>query len=457
MLTFRMVLTISCAGLLFLWGCSDSTGRTGKTVHSSLKNMRADEPLESHITKLSTLNDKLFIELPIGSQDGVDEMTLLRVYTSDKTRIKAEIKISEIVGEHSAIAHIIGGLFDLNDPLTVNDPVIEIRNLGIRHGGQEIERAIREEEKRIDRESETVQKRFLKLREHYERRLDEIVLKYDQEISTIQKDHTATVAELQKEHSKTLTRREAEHRADIALVKTTLGKDSRLQINEQQRAEEKRFITLTLERDKLESQTSQLLREQERLHKQIEKLTRKEIEMQRKQEEQLRAEVESREILEARLNQIEGHLSNNQHQVDNILTNDENRNETVLERLTRITTERDTALQHKKLLTGQLEQAHNNRTLTEERITSMQNTINELKSYQGSHLASQQSVTTLQQELDRTNEYLDSAKIGRLEAERQLYDLISRILKLQANDTDKLEYEKRRVIELFHTNTQTDK
>ncbi|MFW5844992.1 MAG: hypothetical protein ACOCXJ_02070 [Planctomycetota bacterium] len=397
---------------------------------------------------VTTVDGRTLLELPLGSADGISTASFFRVYDPEHPDvIKCMVKVQEVLGPDQSVGVLIGGLFDTARPVAVGDPVRPVEDLALLGGGYAVERRTRLTEQRLDEADAATRKRFDKLRTSYQERLQELIAERDAALVRQQARHERELQDLQAEHRRSLERKDLERRSDLTALRTSLLAEAEEQVQRARREQGERIAELEAERDRLQTQVGNLVQEQDRLHARIANLVSSEAELRRRHEVALRAEAETRAILEQRLARIESDLSAGE-QADTVLPNEPERSETVLERLERITAERDRAQRQVRLLDGRVEQIEQELQLREQRLSAAQQRLDQLERQQGAEQARQERLQQLETALVQAREHRDAASLARMEAERHYYELMLRVLRLPNEGQDQLRYLQQRLRDL---------
>ncbi|MFW5829943.1 MAG: hypothetical protein ACOCXA_06745 [Planctomycetota bacterium] len=396
---------------------------------------------QSTISSLMESEGQVLAEIPAGSRQGVDGSTFFRVYDPEQPQvIKAMLKVREVLGPEQSVAVLIGGLFDLNNPLAAGDTVRMVDDLGLYGSGKQVEQAVQNEVDRLQTETDAERKAFDSLRQQFQERLRQLMAEHDRKLVEQQAAHEQAVQDLKEAHARRLEAKELERRSDLAALRTTLMQDARGQVSLKGREMQDSIRELSKERDALQSQVDQLLREQKGLREHISGMVQEQAEKRKVFEEELRAETETRAILEARLAKIENNLQAEETPPEAILSNSSQRNETILERLERISTERDQARTREALLSGQVDALQQENEQLSHRLEVTRNQVQDLTEQRSDEDSLRRELQQTQTRLTATREHLDAASLARLEAERQLYQLVLQVLQVEEGQPRQLEY-----------------
>jgi chromosome segregation ATPase len=116
-----------------------------------------------------------------------------------------------------------------------------------------------------------------------------------------------------------------------------------------------------------------------------------------------------------------------------VLTNDQIRNETVLDRLKRVSAERDSARLTVSELETDLEHQKRLRARSEVRLAELEVAVGELRQQAGVRQGLGDEIGNLKRDNQRLRETGKALELSRLQAERAYFDLAARILRLDDN------------------------
>lgn len=434
------LLWTTCLGLLLLC-CTSCTSR--KSSHRAKSN-NDNLPISCLINSVTEHNGQTLIELPVGERENVSAGTFFRIYGPDRELIKGTVKVDEVLGPHRSLARLVGELLDRNQPLAVNDRAREIRDLGLLVRAAGVEKEARKEIEEQQEQREEEQDRFQSLREHYQRELKKLQDSHDSNIAILSQRHEREIQRLKKDHELALQRKDLERRADLAAMQASLKKDSQELLRSEQSKVDQKYRDMRQERNELDNQIQSLLKQQDNLKQRITALVDEIATTETAHQKSLRAEIESREVLEARIRQLENEIAGEESDTEIVLTNDANRGETILERLTRISEERSRALKANTILRTQMAEHERKLKQQEQSIANLKHDLSMLKGDNESKRVSLSNLQKLEKDLSQTKEALSAASLSKLETERALYDLAIRVMRLQEND-DSLKHLKQRL------------
>lgn len=418
-----------------LGGCQSASRGIGG---GATARQRAEHvPVRSQIATISTIDEETIYAFDLPEHAEIRAGTFFRVLDPERDELsKGTLQVLEITPDDQALARLVGGLFDEERPIASGDPIREMA-LGGLISGEEAERRARAEIADEAQADERDERQFERLRQDYQRKLSAMRSEFNEEIERLQETHADSIALLERRHARALESKETERRADLAALKTRLDQDfaKRLQAADRKHAERER--QLAAEKRQLQNRVDELLALQRKHNAQVERLLAEQAAAKREYQAALRAEAETREVLEARLQEVEGILSERDPSADEVLTNDPGRPETILERLGRVVAQRQrlenrAAIQQQRIeaLEQEVTTLRAGRTRQEDRVALLQEQLSTtqsmLKESQSALAQSRQQIDDLQ----NTAENLDAIELARLNAERNYFSLLARILRM---------------------------
>ena len=237
-------------------------------------------------------------------------------------------------------------------------------------------------------------------------------------------------------HALDVQRREQELRADLAALKTTYAEQVAAGVAAGRLVSDTRIAALETEKDNLSKQVQGLLTRSEEQHTRIAALVSQLADKDHHHAASLRAEVETREQLATRLSELEARLAGKPTSTLTVLSAEPGRGESILARLTRLTDELATEQAKAKDLATALATTNGSLTLANEANAALSKQLESLA-------ASDTKASDLAKRLATTSEKLATAEqqraeleLARLEAERQLFDLAARVLRLAGSSPE---------------------
>jgi hypothetical protein len=366
----------------------------------------------------------------------VEPGTFLRVYApGDGHLLKGMLQVTEVLGPERAVARQIT-LADRQNPLAPGDQVREVLDLAGLADPKAIEQAARAATNAADHQDGNEQARYVLLREQYQKELAAAKVRYDQDLLNVRRQYEAQLVAADAAHALDVQRREQELRADLAALKTTLTEQVAAGVATSRQASDTRIATLETERDNLAKQVEGLLARSEEQATRITALVTSLSDKDRDHAANLRAEVETRELLAAKLSELESRLAGRPTSSLAVLSAEPGRGETVLARLTRLTNELAAEQEKAKGLDAALATTRGALARASEANTALTKQVDQLGAadHQAGELGKQLAATSAQ--LVTAQKQRAELELARLEAERQLYDLAARVLRLAGSSPE---------------------
>ncbi len=430
--------------LLALAGCQDEQARTATPANSASHPGRPPAPAEraplhesaADLVSVSEAEGRVLVELPIGSAQGVEVGAFFRIYdAADARRLKGMVQITEVIDAQRAVARQIA-LSDRASPFKPGDHAREISDLTKLADASAIESSARAEQGRLAQADGQEQQRFAALREQYQRELAVAESRHQAELQALRDQQAAQLKAADAQHAHELELKQLELRTDLATLKTTLSEQVAAGIKEDHQAGERRISGMSAEKAALQIQVDGLLKQQGELSLRIASLVKELGVHDRTHGEELRAEVETRELLAARIAELEARVSGKPIAPSVVLSAEPGRNETVLERLARMTKELGAEREHAKRLEANLAEVQEALSTAKQAGKSLEVKVNLLA-------PDAERAATLSADIERTRARLqeaerqrDALELQRLEAERSLYDLAARVLRLAGSSPE---------------------
>lgn len=431
-----------CA-VMALSSCGD-----GRTNHNKRQNKsNKAQFITTTLSSVTEFQGETLIELAVGSRVGVSNGSFFRVYGSgeNKNLIKATIKVDEVIDTNRSLARLVGDLLDRNQPLIVGDRAREIRDLGTLIDAADIEDDARKTTEAQTQIEETEQEEYQKLRENFQRELKKITDLHNQDMVSLQERHAREVTRISDYHNSQLKQKDLERMADLAALQATLKRDGQKLLKSQKNNNDEKNKNLQNERNTLDGQIQSLLVQQTTLQNRIRSLVEEIADNTNAHKTIIHAEVESREVLEARIRNLERELSGENGANEVVLSNDPHRNETILEKLARITEERNASINSAKLLRTHIEGLDSQIAKHNEKIRMLQDDFDALQGDSKNQRLSLTRMRRLEKELTDSKEHLSAASLARLEAERALYDLAIRVMRVPEKNPESLNHLKEKL------------
>ncbi|MFW5698381.1 MAG: hypothetical protein ACOCYN_00870 [Planctomycetota bacterium] len=389
------------------------------------------------------------VELPVGRSEDIALGDFFRVYgQSDAAPLKGMLQVTDILGDHRSLARMIG-LYDRNDPLAPDDEARLVRDLRTISQGAEVEQAARDEARQLEQEGAATQEEFAGLRASYQRRIEQLRQDFDERTAAIVRDHEQAVTALEQRHQRALERKDAERKSDLATLRATLMSEARTSLRQSQNAKEEEIRRLRGDLRKAQERAADLVREQQGLRERVERLVAQAATAKREFQAEIRAEAETRQVLERRIAQFEGRIDTELGSEQSVLPNDPDRDETILERLDRITRERDAARSRNAQLVTDLEHRQGLLEQGQERIATLEQKLGVLERSDSDRADLAGRLAEAESAIASLQRHTKALELLRLQTERACFDLARRILLLPVGQPAAIEDLQQRVRELF--------
>ena len=423
--------------LLVLAGCQDEQARATPAPGPGHPGRPPAPPVRAPVhesaadlVSVSEAEGRVLVELPIGSAQGVEVGAFYRVYdAADARRLKGMVQITEVIDAQRAVARQIA-LSDRASPFKPGDHAREISDLTKLADGAAIESSARAEQGRLAQADGQEQQRFAALREQYQHELAVAESRHQAELQTLRDQQAAELKAAEAQHAHELELKQLELRTDLATLKTTLSEQVAAGIAADHQASERRISSMSAEKAALQIQVDGLLKQQGELSVRIASLVKELAEHDRAHGEELRAEVETRELLAARIAELEARVAGKPIAPSVVLSAEPGRNETVLERLARITKELGAERERAKRLEATLGEVQEALATAKQAGKSLEVKVNLLAPDAERAASLSADIERTRTRLQEAERQRDALELQRLEAERSLYDLAARVLRL---------------------------
>ena len=410
-------------------GCARSAPLPTPAPAAKAVTPAARPTAQAAIATVSERAGEILAEVPLGSGDGVEPGTLLRVYRdiADGRTLKGMIQITEVLGEHRAIGRQIG-LSDRGAPLAAGD-VARVADLAATLTDYQGDLAAGTKERTASEHADDA--RFAKLRENYQRELALAQARLDQQLAGAQSAHDQSLIDLTARQQRELEAKDLERKGDLAALRATMSAEANAAVLNDREERGAKLQATTAENRRLSTEVDRLAGELSRCQLALTTAQKDLATRDESYRAAVRAEVETRQALQVRVADLERRLcgATGTSPVA-VLSNDPKQGETVLERLTRLSNElagvrdenarlgRELAAKGDALATG----AATAVTLSERsaRLEAAELRAAEL----ATQLAQAQAATAA------VKAEVAASELTRLEAERSLYELAGRVLKL---------------------------
>lgn len=422
-------------GLAMLIGCARSEAPpTATTVAPEAPKSRT--PASATVVTISAAKDVVLAELPIGAKQGLEPGAFLRVYAAGDTHVlKGMLQVTEVLGPERAVARQIT-LADRQNPLAPGDAVREVLDLAGLADPKAIEQAAHSAAATADQKDSVDQAHHAVLREQFQRELTAAKVRFDHDLAEVRRQYEGQLAASDAAHALDVKRREQELRGDLAALKTTYTEQVANGVATHRQTSDARIATLETEKDNLSKQVQGLLTQSEEQSARITALVTKLADKDREHAANLRAEVETREQLATKLSELESRLAGKPTSSLAVLSAEPGRGETVLARLTRMTDQLTAEQEKTKALEASLATTRGALTRAGEANASLSKQLEHLggSDTKASELAKQLAATS--EKLATTEQQRAELELARLEAERQLFDLAARVLRLAGSSPE---------------------
>jgi hypothetical protein len=415
---------LACA----LPGCSRApVGTTPAVAEPTLPAKTANAPAprapaQAAIVTVSEREGEILVELPLGSDDGLEPGTLLRVYrdVADRRTLKGMVQVTEVLDQHRAVGRQIG-LSDRGAPLAAGDTA-RVADLAATLTDYSGELAAGEQRRSASEQAEDA--RFAKLRENYQRELALAQARLDQQLATAQAAHDQATRDLAERQQRELEAKDLERKADLAAVRGAMAEEARSAIARDREERGAKLRETVAENRRLSVEVDRLAGELARCQLALAKAEKDLAARDESHRLAVRAEVETRQVLIARVDDLEARLGGGAGTSPvAVLANDPARDETVLSRLNRISAELAAARAENVRLGGELAATKASLASGEERAAR----VDAAERLAGEAAAAQSKAEAAA--ASARQETADS-ELARLEAERTLFDLAGRVMKL---------------------------
>ncbi len=394
----------------------------GQDVYAERAEQRTNqlgqtEPVSTRIATISRTDGQTLVELPVGSEQLIQDGTLMHVYASTERKVaKGMLQVMTILGHDRSYCRLIGGLYDRQNPLSVGDHVVEILDIASLDGAEAVEKQLNESRAAEESARDEDREAFANLRSHYQHNLEQLRSEHTAELKRRAAANDAELDALRRRHRQAIARLQAEHQVELTNLQITLAAESAKAIRQDRALRKKELERLTTGLAKAEADQEKLVARNHALKQRIEELLAADAKQQRTHATEIRAEVETREVLAAKLAAIRSRLSGADEGEDPVLTIDGKHRETILKRLERVVTERNELRETVTDLTGRIEKLQKAPEATDTddgRLELLRRTVGELEEAVAELETSQRGLALL-----------------RLQSERAYYQLAQAVLRL---------------------------
>lgn len=370
-------------------------------------------------------------EIPLGSDDGLALGTLLRAYgpIGDQTAFKGMVQITEIIDGKRSMARSIG-LTDRTTPLAIGDTV-RLVDLGASY--QEFKRDLAKDRKDLDAKTDREDDAFVNVRTHYQNELAAVAARYEAQRLIDNERLDRTLQGQQDQFQLERQRLHAEHQADLVTLQAALTDEAqRAVVRERDQSIQREanlrttIAALQVNTDRLGAEIALSRQASIDIQKDYDRLVER-------HRQEILAELETRQILEKRLHELGDKPTSSPVAI--VLTRDPKHPETVFSRLERTTNQLADADKRNQELTAQL-------TIQQATCSEQATTLADLRARMTLLEQSDQRAVLIADrmaELEKAQAQLKQIaaqhELGRLEAEREIYDITAQLLSATDLDT----------------------
>lgn len=416
-------------------GCSQ-TSNSARTETTPPPTPVARQPASAALATVTEVDGKVLVELPLGTTQGLEPGAFLRVYDAkDADLLKGMVQVTEVLGPARAVARQIA-LADRQRPLATGDRALEIIDLANLVDPKAVEQAARTATSQQTAADSAESARYAALRAQLQRELDAQKLRYDSELASIRSQYEAQLKASDIAHGLDVQRRALAARTDLVAVKTALTEQVTAALATERRPTEERLAALIVERDNLRTQLDVLVQAQDSAAKRIADLVAQLAAKDGQHGEQVRAEVEARELLAGRVKELEDRLAGRPTTGPAVLSAEPGRGETVLERLNRLTNELAAAGAANRQQQTLLAETQVALDAAKRANTTLQDKLSALGDADGQARKLGDELTATKAKLATSEQQRGALELSRLEAERQLFDLAARVLRLAGSSPE---------------------
>ena len=424
----RILVPTLAAIVAFCGACGETRSTTAAPPPEATPKQQPAKPAAAAaegavVTVASSPDGRTLVEFTL---DGMAEAgTPYRVLTADHVRIKGMIQVTDVPGKGRAIARVIA-LTDPSDPPAPGDAVRVLDTLadpGPAPGATVADPA--------------EEQRFVKLREQYQRLIAEAVSRHDAEMAAVRSAADARVADGEASVRTALAERDRLHGADLAGAKAAGGEIALAAVASERAAANARPRAAVDERDRLRVEVDRLATAQEELKRRNERMVAERTEAERTTTARLTAEREAREQIAGRLAELEKREGGRASATAALLTRDPARNEGVLERLDRLSAEATVAADRAARAEAAAAEAQEALLMSRRKLAETEaardaatGKLAAAAEVDAKLVAAHDGLAAARLELAAAKERHAAAELARLEAERALFDLSARVLRL---------------------------
>jgi hypothetical protein len=419
----RLLVPTLAAIVAFCGACGET--RSPAPPPATPKQIASAALSEGAVVTVATAPDgKIQVEFTLAG--AAEAGTPYRVLTADGGRIKGMIQVTDVPGPGRAVARVIAQT-DAADPPAPGDRVRELSTLAD-PGPEPGKTAL------VDPAEDA---RFAKVREQYQRLLAEAVARQDSELASARTAADGRIAEAEAGLRATLAERDRLHGAELAGAKAAGGEAALAAVAVERESANARARAAYDERDRLRLEVDRLVGAQDELKRRADRLVAERTESERTTTARLTAEREAREQLAGRLVELEKREGGRASATAALMSRDPARNEGVLERLDRLSAEAAVAADRATRAEAAAAEAQEALLATRRRLAEIEaardaatGKLAVAAEVDGKLAKTHDDLAAAKVELAALRERHAAAELARLEAERALFDLAARVLRL---------------------------
>jgi chromosome segregation ATPase len=377
------------------------------------------------VATVAEVEGRTLVEFALDGDAVAEPGTPYRVLSADGARIKGMIQVTDVPAKGRAVARVIA-LTDANDPPTPSDRVRELASLA--------EPTPANPATAIDAADEA---RFANLRDQYRRLLAEAISRHDAELAEARRAADARIAEAEAGLRRTLAENERAQAAELAAAKSLGGEAALAAVASEREAISARTHDALAERDRLRVEIDALTTTQQELQRRLERLTAERTEAERASQARLNAEREAREQIAGRLAGLEKREEGRASATAAMLSRDPSRSEGVLERLDRLSAETAVASERANRAEAAANEANEALLATRRQLADCQAAreaaeakLVEVGAVDAKLATTADELAAARRETAAAKERQSASELARLEAERSLFELSARVLRL---------------------------
>ena len=398
-------------------------------------------PVDCAVAAVRDIDGKPVAELHAGTRQGLEPGTFLRFYDAQEpARLKGMLQITEVAGPERSFARIIA-TSEKGGRVAAGDLAVEVRDLGRLDGPAAVERAARDAAASTGADNDAERDRFAAVREHYLRELAQARARHERELADLRTTHQHATAAQQTDHAAALERERLAARTDLAALQVGMGEAVTAAAIAARTQEATRATRLEQERDGLRARVDGLIADNAELGRRLEAAIAEQGRLGEQAAARLRAERELRDELAARLTAVETQVAGRPAMPLILLTQDPQRDESILDRLARFDAQAQAERAERERTAVQLAETRSAGAALAAQVERLTTELTQAREAAAPLSALRTQVAELTAAVAATDARASAAErdrsageIARLEAERALYDLAARVLRLGEGD-----------------------